>query len=248
MSPPYLTAFRHNRIMANTVARKTFKVEFEISVGMEEIQDEHLHSPLAIHGASFLRHLQQALLDDEAVLLEVMRSRMMMELQEYVDYMAAQNSRAGLINAAERLEEKDRRFLRLHREEFDRLTRPLRVDSLSTCIEDSRIEEKIEVAPWETRPCGPSWREIWRDMFLASRLGKMVKKLFLPETHVEVFPKPETAHYLVLKYMTQEVDGVHVEARCTCDKPLYALGEDESDALEMLWDTFQEHYHKYQPI
>ena len=58
-------------------------------------------------------------------------------------------------------------------------------------------------------------------------------------------------HYLVGRYVTHRLDGVHIEAHCTCGVKLEGIGIDESEAIDRLWETFQKHLrgidnrHKY---
>lgn len=228
--------------MAEPAARKTFKVLFDLSVEMNDLQDQNLHPPLDAHAASFLSHLQQALLQDEAALLAVMRYAMAGKLQEYIDYMAAQDDQLTLLLVAQRLTGKDAKFLRLRRDEFPMLTRPLHASSLSVDLEQVSIEEKFAPVPGKA-----AWREVWRDLLRTHPLGRLLKGLSFPDGRLHTPEQPYTSHYLLLMYMTQEVDGVHAQGCCTCDRPFEAIGEDESQALAQLWDLFQAHFRKYQP-
>jgi hypothetical protein len=49
------------------------------------------------------------------------------------------------------------------------------------------------------------------------------------------------SHYLVGYYTTHQLDGVHIEARCTCGVKLEGVGQDESAAMSTLWKVFREH-------
>jgi hypothetical protein len=49
------------------------------------------------------------------------------------------------------------------------------------------------------------------------------------------------SHYLVGYYTTHQLDGVHIEARCTCREKLKGVGHDESAAISALWKAFREH-------
>ncbi len=51
----------------------------------------------------------------------------------------------------------------------------------------------------------------------------------------------KTAHYLVGHYTTHRVDGVHIEARCTCGKKLEGIGDNEGAAMDSLWAEFSKH-------
>jgi hypothetical protein len=47
-------------------------------------------------------------------------------------------------------------------------------------------------------------------------------------------PGDIVGHYLAGRYVTQQFDGVHVEARCTCGVKLEGIGVDEGAALDPL--------------
>jgi hypothetical protein len=49
------------------------------------------------------------------------------------------------------------------------------------------------------------------------------------------------SHYLVGYYSTQQPDGVHIEAHCTCGEKLEGVGQNESAAMSALWTLFKEH-------
>ena len=49
------------------------------------------------------------------------------------------------------------------------------------------------------------------------------------------------SHYLVGYYTTHQLDGVHIEAHCTCGVKLEGVGQNESEAVGTLWTVFREH-------
>jgi hypothetical protein len=221
-------------MMAKPLIRKTFQVQFELSVEMESFEDT---SMLSAEAASVATHLQEALLEDEQALMAAMRAQLAGKLKEYIDYMAAQEDELSIfLQVARRLEPKDQRFLRQNREDFDLILSLLRLAGMTVELQGSRIEEQVESA----EPC-PDWRLAWRDQLPGSPLGRMLKRFPYPCGRAEIFPAPEPDHFLVLNYLTQQPDGVHAEGRCTCGTVFAFIGEDDSEALQGIWQTFQRH-------
>jgi len=49
------------------------------------------------------------------------------------------------------------------------------------------------------------------------------------------------SHYLIGYYTTHRLDGVHIEARCTCWMKLEGVGKNDSAAMSALWKVFLQH-------
>jgi hypothetical protein len=244
--------------MAKKLAQKTFKIEFEITVEMEEVGQEHLHANQPARLLPRLQRLQQALLNDEPALLELMSAAALNKLQGYLDYVATQDDLAALFQVASSLYARDQDFFQKYRCDFADLTRPVRVSSLTSRLNRSVVEERTTGAAGETE-----WEPVWSDLLAESALGRLLAKMSIlqPQSHPgsqggAFAPdephqpgntsepgenSPSQPHYLQARYLTRQRDGVHAEARCTCEKVLEGTGESESQALEALWEAFREH-------
>jgi len=223
--------------MANKVAQKTFKIELEITVDMHEVGEEHLPSPGASHQLPYLKRLQEVLLRNEAALSEQMLSAALGKLQEYLDYMVTQDDLTSLARVADRLGREDRKFFEKHMSDFAGLTRPLRRSNLSVRVEGSTIHERVKAGQAEKE-----WQPIWSDLMPEAELGGRLQKLSISIPQVHSIPRLENAHYLMPRFLTRQEDGVHMEARCTCEKALEVVGENENQALEALLISFLDHY------
>jgi hypothetical protein len=49
------------------------------------------------------------------------------------------------------------------------------------------------------------------------------------------------SRYLVGYYTTHQLDGVHIEAHCTCGEKLEGVGQNEIAAMSALWTKFLKH-------
>ena len=223
--------------MAKRVARKTFKVELEFTVDMEELGEEHLASPGDPQQLPCLKRLQEILLKNEAALSEQMLSAALGQLQEYMDYLVTQDDLNSLAKAADRLDREDRKFFEKHECDFAELTRPLRCSSLSVRLDGSTIHEKVEDAQAEE-----GWQPIWSDLMPQAELNRLPEELSISVSQSYSIPRLKNAHYLLVRHLTRQRDSVHMEARCTCEKVLEGMGENEAQALEALWMSFIEHY------
>jgi hypothetical protein len=223
--------------MAKKVAQKTFKIELEITVDMDELEEEHLPGSGDSQQLPCLKRLQETLLKNEAALTEQMLSAALGQLQEYMDYLVAQDDLNSLAKVADRLDREDRKFFEEHECDFAELTRPLRCSSLSVRLDGSTIHEKVEDAQADA-----GWQPIWSDLMPQAELNRLLEELSISVSQGYSIPRLENAHYLLVRHLTRQRDGVHMEARCTCEKVLEGVGENETQALEALWMSFIEHY------
>lgn len=223
--------------MSKQVTQKTFKFEFEITVAMDEVEEQHLQADQPASQLPSLKHLQQALLKDEATLVEQMTSMAVEKLQEYIDYLAMQDDQAALINIAESLGPEFRYFFQKYKKDFTALTRPIRRASLST--------SQVGCSVYELAPGEMEWYPVWRDLRGENELGDIIEDITTPLNNI---PRPNNCHYLLARYITRQKDGVHLEACCTCGAVFEGCGEDECEAMETLWDAFMIHYDKKKAI
>jgi len=222
--------------MANPLSQKTFKMEFEFSVAMDEVGEEHLGTIDPDLNLAYLKKLQQALAGDETALVRQMLRAALVKLQEYADYLAAQDCLTPLIQAAARLEEDDQALPGSSRSDLLDLTRPIRVNSLAARLERGAIHEQISVGEGESR-----WEPVWTDLRPGTEFGRMLDRYAIPTAPVPFLPDRRTDHYLLARYLTRQPDGVHLEARCTCEAVIEGVGEDECQALDQLWRNYQKH-------
>ena len=222
--------------MANKVARKTFKVEFELTVEMDELEQCHIQQAEPADQLAHLKRLQQALLEDEAALNRQMLAAVIAKLQDYLDRMASQDSLASLAKSAGGLQPGDCQFFKEYAGEFITLTQPLRLASISARLNHSAVQE------WTGEEGGDaSWRCVWSDLLLETSLGRELQKLNLIPDPSANRPVPSGRHYLLARHLTRQLDGVHFEARCSCDRFLEGVGEDEDHALSALWEAHERH-------
>jgi hypothetical protein len=228
--------------MANIVAQKTYKIEFEVTVEMEQIGEQHLHSSDPLHHLVRLRRLQSELLRNEPALLRQMLAALLGKLQGYVDYLASQDDLASLKEVAASLPPADRSFFQEAGQDFASLTRPLRVSSMSARVERSAIEEKLSSRAEECcEEARPGWRQVWADLLRESEAGKLLGKFAPGAARRKSRPSQEGSHNLLVRHITRQLGAVRIEAACTCAEPLAGEGEDESQALEALWGKYRKH-------
>lgn len=223
--------------MAQPVTRKSFKIELEVSVEMDDVQVHHGHTNELDQQLPQLKRLQEALLEDENALLHQMMITALEKLQIYVDYLTSQNNLQALKKVTETLEAEDQDFFEQAADDFADLTRPIRFSSLSAQIEGSTIYEKVDTATGET-----SWQPFWSDLQQNSELGKLLALYATPAMIVDQLPDHTQNHQFLLRYLTKERDGMHMEAYCTCGHNFVAVGEDQVQVLEALWHDYQQHY------
>ena len=227
--------------MAKTLAKRTFKLELEITVEMQELSEEHLSGPDHAGQLAHLKRLQSALLHHEPALTEQMLSAVMDKLQEYMDYLVAQDDLALLEKVADSLDREDRQYFAKGLEgssgDFAGLTRPLRRSSLAARLDSSAIHARQEDIDCET-----SWQPVWRDLMPQAELARRLEKLSNSGPQVYGLPRLSGIHNLMPRFLTSQQDGIHFEGLCTCEKPLEGVGETEDQALEALWMSFSEHY------
>lgn len=227
--------------MANTVARKTFKLELEMTVEMQEVGEEHLPGPDQTGQLAHLKRLQTALLHNEPALTEQMLAAVVDKLQEYMDYLVAQDDLALLEKVADGLDREDRRYFETGLEgsagDFAGLTRPLRRSSLVVRLDSSAIHAKQEQACDDM-----AWQPVWQDLMPQAELARRLEQLAHASPQVYGVPRLSGVHHLMLRFLTRQQDGIHFEGLCTCERSLEGIGETEDQALEALWVSFSDHY------
>lgn len=223
--------------MAEPVTRKTFKIELEVTVEMEEVAAQPGRANEIEQHLLEIKHLQQALLENENALLHQMMITALEKLQEYIDYLASQDNLYALRKVVESLEAEDRDFFEQHAEDLFDLTRPIRFSSLSAQIDNSTIYEKHDTITDEA-----DWQPCWSDLQQNSELGKLLALFATPAISINGLPVTDQDHNFLLRYLTQEVDGVHMEAYCTCGESFVEVGEDQTQVLDALWHVYQGHF------
>jgi len=224
--------------MAHECSRKTFKLELEFTAAMDEITAGHLDGCEAQDRLPWLKRLQQALLGSETALQRLMFAAIVGKLQAYTDFLAGQDDLAALGAVVDGMDPMDLSLIDLPDGDFADLTRPLRTGTISARLnraalyEQAREAEGMEVSPWKL---------VWKDLRLGTRIGRLFKQLNIPTTPHPFRSNAESGHYLMVRYLSEQLDGVHAEGCCTCQAALQGTGEDESQALERLWDSYKEH-------
>jgi hypothetical protein len=222
--------------MPHALSQKTFKMELEFTVTMAELGEEHLGNSDICCTLPLLKQLQQALVNHEPALLRQMLAGAVSKLQEYADYLATQSTEESLKQVAETLEPEEREYFEESGDQFTNLTRPIRISSISTRLVNSAIQEKVVSPEGES-----TLKPVWNDLYPETEFGKQLARLSPPDhqNHLEHTTVP--GHYLMVRHLTRQVDGVHCEARCSCDAHFEGVGLDESAALEALWKSHQKH-------
>jgi len=223
--------------MADRLVSKTFKIEFEITVDMVELEKEHFRKGQAGQNLPRLKRLQKALLKNERVLTRQMLAVAMGRLQDYIDLIATQDNLAPLQEVAAALDPEDSQYFDENREEISRLTRPLRLSAQTARLQSSSISEKVIEEGRE-----PKWKPVWIDLLLKSCLGMLLETFSVPSSRSISSAKTELGHYLLARHLTRQSDGVHFEGRCSCDQFIEGVGEDEEQAFQALWSKYKRHY------
>jgi hypothetical protein len=223
--------------MAAPMTKKSFKFEFEVTVEMDAVDAQQISTNELNPHLPQLKRLQQALLNDENELLHQMMITALDKLQIYVDYLASQDNLQALDKAAETLEAEDQDFFEQVGDDFADLTRAIRFSSLSAQLESSTVYENTSVEAGET-----NWQPFWSDLQWNSELGRLLAAYAAPAMIVDLSPEQTSNHQFLLRYLTEERDGIHMEANCTCGHTFFQVGEDEFQVLEALWHDYQQHY------
>lgn len=223
--------------MTNKLTQKRLKFEFEFSIEMEEIAEEHLCSCEPLERLAELKRLQKALLKDRPALVEQMVARALGKLQEYVDYMASQEHMSALESVARGLEGDDPDTLLEKSGDFIDLTRPLRSNALPIRIESSAILEQVQGADGI-----PAWQPVWTDLLNETETGRQLKRFSIQQSAIPIDTSGTATHYLRARHLTRQCDGVHFEARCTCGELFTATAPDEADALQAVLTAFKQHH------
>ena len=222
--------------MPHPISQKTFKMELEFTVTMDELGEEHLGSSDICCTLPLLKQLQLALVAHEPALLRHLLAGALSKLQEYADYLAGQGTVEALKEVAETLEPEEREYFEESGNQFTNLTRPIRVSSISTRLVSSTIQEKVPATEGKVE-----LKPVWNDLYPQTEFGKQLARLSPPDRRDNANPGSVPGHYLMVRYLTRQIDGVHCEARCTCDILLEGVGQDESEALEALWKNHKKH-------
>ena len=220
--------------MPNPIVQKTFRMELEFTVTMNELEGEHPGDSAANRRLSFLKLLQKAVVQNEPALIRQLLGAVLNKLQDYVDYLSGQNTLLSLSKVAAALPPEERAYLEETHENFADLTRPLRITSISTRLEHSTIQETTG-----SDECASGAKPVWDDLRQGTEYGRLLEKYSNPLNQPAY--GLETSHFLMVRYLTRQPDGVHCEARCTCGAVLEGIGADESGALEALWSRYKKH-------
>ncbi|RPI84863.1 MAG: hypothetical protein EHM41_12270 [Chloroflexi bacterium] len=224
--------------MAKQYATKTFKIEFQVTVSADDI-GEDIRTISDRRYQPELSQLQAALEKDETTLNQLMLNAVWSKLQEYIDYAAAQDSLNGLMKVASMLAPEERVSLGRTMSEFAESTRQLRNDSISVSIDDSAVTEKVD-----KQDGGEEWKLVWRDLRKETVLGRLMEKITSPFRPTRSASKSEDKHNLLVRYLTLQNDGLHLQAHCTCDAFFEEHGSCESETMDKLWKTYKEHIEK----
>jgi hypothetical protein len=226
--------------MTQPLIQKTFKMEIEFTVSMDGIPGADPAADSAGDLIPSLQSLQRALVECEPVLRQQMLAAVFNKLQEYSDYLAAQDSLTPLMALAAGLDAQDQEPLGTTRADFLDATRPLRTASLTARVSDCSILEQM------THPgdC-PTWQTSWTDLRPHSDLGRQLEALCVPVAPSRSIYSRVPQHYLQVRYLTRLPDGIHAQGACTCGKTFDASGADGSQALETVWSSYQAHLEIY---
>jgi len=224
-------------IMAQECSCKTFKLELEFTVAVDEITAGHLDGCEEQRQLPWLKRLQQALLGSETALRRAMFAAIAGKLQAYSDFLAGQDDLASLEAVAGEMDGADLPSMDFPEGDFADLTRPLR-GTISARIQHAALYEQ---APNPVNMGSAPWRPVWKDLRLGTRIGRLFEQLNIPAAPHPFQKNPEPGHFLMVRYLSEQLDGVHAEGCCTCQAALQGTGEDESQALERLWDSYKEH-------
>ncbi len=228
--------------MGNRLVQKTFKVEFEITVNMDEVDGQHLSDEQPTSQLSHLKHLQEALLEDDTALSELATAYALGKLHDYIDYLTTQDTLEPLKKITDHLAPADRKFFQKYQCDFFDITRPLRRSSLSARLNSSTISEQGT----RTKK-GPTWNPVWSDLIPTSEFGKLLEKMSISLLSTRHQSCKENSHNLLARHLSRQRDGIHFEGHCTCGTVLEGVGADEDQAVDALWDNFRQHNEKYQP-
>jgi hypothetical protein len=222
--------------MTRQLSQKTFKLEFELTIGMDEIEAGLPGQDGTDGVTAALKALQHLLAQNETLLRQQMLAAAFSKLQEYNDYLAGQDTISSIAGLAPGLAPEDQEALGLTRADFIDATRPVRVTSLTARVDGSQIYEK---ATGEAE-C-PRWQSVWSDLRPETEFGQLLEELSVPSTPLTYSTERGSGHYLQVRYLTDQPDGVHLEGRCACGETIGGIGADEPHALAAAWKIFQKH-------
>ena len=222
--------------MAASLSQKTFKLELEFSVNIEELDKQHLYPNLPPEALPYLKRLQEALVKDEPALIQQIMTQIVAKLQQYADHLAAQDNLASLKQIDANLEVEECACFNPSDLDFSELTRPIRVSAIETELESCTLNEKVQEPQGELH-----WEAAWRDLWKQSEFVRLAGKYPLHPTPHTINAHQASGHYLSVRYLTKQNDGIHCEAVCSCGQLLSGKAADESHALEAAWTGYQKH-------
>lgn len=221
--------------MPGQITHKQFKLQIEFTVAMEDV-GERQSTEAGDASPDSLKWLQLALLGDEAALVRQMLAAGFGRLQDYADYLAGQDAVTPLAKLAADLRLEDPALSGASLNEFADATRPLRIDSFTASIDGCTIQQKVETGTEETL-----WQPVWSDLQAKTDLGRQLRQYGIPSAPLRYAAGTGGGHLLQVQYLSQQVDGIHMEGRCSCGAVQVGNGEDESAAFTVLWRSFQQH-------
>lgn len=218
------------------LSQKKFKLELEFTVTVDEVDQQHLTQNLPLEALPYLKQLQDALVNNEPAMIQQIMMQIVASLQQYTDHLAAQNDKTGLqqIDAAVTVD--DCACFNPADLDFLELTRPVRVSAINAQIESCTLNEKLQDTQDETR-----WEAVWSDLWMQSELVRGTGKYPPPSQSRWIDVHQASSHFFFVRYLTQQKDGVHCEALCSCGRTISGVGENESHALETAWGIYQKH-------
>jgi hypothetical protein len=216
--------------------KKTIKVELELTVDIEDLSNVESFLDETSDHLPYLQRLQEALLNDEESLRLVILPAVFAKLQEFADYAAGQDSSRTIRELIGTLEEKDRQFWEHLEADFLEVTRPLTSSIIKVQIEKSSVLEKAADAN-----NGTAWLPVWSDLRPRTPLGKQMDRLGVPYLPVSIHSEIDRDHYLLVRYIVERNQKVHVEGTCSCGHLFHSEAVDESTAVEHLWDQHARH-------
>jgi hypothetical protein len=222
--------------MAAPLSKKTFKLELEFTVSMEELGEKHLTPNLPSEALPYLKQLQESLVENEPALLQQIMTQIAAKLQQYTDHLAAQNNLALLKQIDATLEVDDCTWFNPSDHDFSELTRPVRISAMKTELESCTLDERVQDPQGKVY-----WEAAWNDLWMQSQLVRLAGKYPAPATSHMINAHQASGHYFSVRYLTEQRDGIHCEALCSCGRTITSEAEDESRALETAWADYQKH-------
>jgi hypothetical protein len=222
--------------MAAPLSQKTFKLELEFTVTVEELDEKHLAPNIPPQALPYLKQLQEAMVKDEQALLQQIMTQITAKLQQYTDHLAAQEDLTNLKQIDANLEIDDRDCFNPSDRDFSELTRPIRISAIKTELESCTLDEKIQ-DPQGNIQLEPTWSDLWMQSEFTGLMGKYPS----PSNSRVNNARRSFSHYLSVQYLTRQKDGIHCDALCSCGRTISGVAEDEASALKCAWAGYQKH-------